>query len=423
MSSALAVASVTAVIRELLRDALIDHGVSTIVAGADVTAVAPDRISLGNSATEGLNLYCYGASPNQGWRNAEFPARNGDGARLTNRPLALDLHYLLTAYGNDDLHAEVLLGYGMHRLHEVPVLERDTIRSVLGQPTLLSGRLADSDLADQVEQVKITPAILAAEEISKLWTAFQASYRPSAAYRASVVLIRAEEPLRTPLPVLTRGGRDAVTGEEEGVVTTPGLVLPYPTLTAVRPPDRQPVVRLGDTVRLPGHHLDGTGHAVVFVHSRFDVTHSVAPDSVAGGEVTVTIPAGAAAAAAWPAGLYSVQVELTREGEDRTTNRLPLALAPTMDMGGVTVSTAGTTTTIDVPVAPEVRPGQTASLMVGQQEVPAEDHPTQTGTLTFLLEEEPGTHFVRLRVDGVESVLVDRTASPPEFDASQQVTI
>lgn len=424
MSSALAIASVTAVLREVLRDALVDHGVSTIVASADVTAVAPDRVAPGNSVPRGLNLYCYGVSPNPGWRNAELPSRNGDGARLTNPPLALDLHYLLTAYGAEDMHAEVLLGYAMHRLHEVPVLERATVRAILQDPGILAGRLADSDLADQVEQVKITPVEMSTEEISKLWAAFQSSYRPSAAYRASVVLITAEEPARTPLPVLTRGGRDTATGREEGVTVTPGLVLPYPTLTGVEPPNRQPVAQLGETLLLLGHHLDGTGHAVVFTHARFDVTHEVAPDAVSDDEVAVTVPGGVAAAADWPAGLYTVRLTLVRDGEDRATNSLPLALAPTMDVPGIVVSTVGVTTTLDVPVAPEVRTEQSASLVVGEREVVAEEHPAQTGMLSFEMEDAaPGTHLVRLRVDGVESVLVDRAVSPPEFDTSQQVTV
>jgi hypothetical protein len=35
----------------------------------------------------------------------------------------------------------------------------------------------------------------------------------------------------------------------------------------------------------------------------------------------------------------------------------------------------------------------------------------------------PGEYFVRLRVDGVDSLLVDRTVTPPQFDQSQKVVI
>jgi hypothetical protein len=422
MSSALAIASVTAVLRELLHDALVDHDVSAIVADAEVTAVAPDRVPLENGETGRLNLYLYGVTPNAGWRNVGLPSRNGLGERLTNAPLALDLHYLLTAYGAEDFHAEVLLGYAMQRLHEVPVLERATVRAILGQATILDGRLAEAGLGDQVEQIKLVPEAMGTEEISKLWTAFQASYRPSAAYRASVVLIEAEEPVRTALPVLTRGPRDAVTGAERGPVAVAGLVPPYPALTGIAPPDAQVVARLGDAVRLLGHHLDGADHAIVFTHARLDATREVAPDAVAAGEVAVTIPDDAPED--WPSGLYAVHVALTREGTARTTNALPLGLAPTIDVAGITVDTDGSTTTLEVPVAPEVWPGQRASLVVGQREVAAGEHAAPSDMLTFTLEDAaPGTHFVRLRVDGVESVLVDRSVTPPAFDLSQQVTI
>lgn len=422
MSSALAIASVTAVLREILQDALVDHAVSTIVAGADVTAVSPDQVAPGNSQPTGVNLFCYAVSTNQGWRNVGLPSRNGTGERLTNAPLALDLHYLVTAYGTDDFHAEVLLGHAMHRLHEVPVLERDTIRTILQDPGILAGHLAGSGLADQVELVKITPEVMSVEEISKLWTAIGGGYRPSAAYQASVVLIQAEEPVRTALPVLTRGRRDPLSGAEEGATVVPGLQVPYPSLDAAVPPGDRVVARLGESLELRGHHLDGTGHAVVFENPRFDLTHTVAPGSAAADLVEVTLPGGAPAD--WPVGLWTVRVTLTQAGEDRTTNTLALVLAPTIDAAGAVVNTVGSTTTIDLPVAPEVRPEQTASLIVGSREVAAQDHPASTGILTFEMEDaDPGPHFVRLRVDGVESVLVDRSVSPPEFDPTQQVTI
>jgi hypothetical protein len=34
-----------------------------------------------------------------------------------------------------------------------------------------------------------------------------------------------------------------------------------------------------------------------------------------------------------------------------------------------------------------------------------------------------GEHWLRLRVDGVDSVLVDRSVTPPVYDDTQKVTI
>src|SRR5262249_17931929 len=144
-----------------------------------------------------------------GWRNAGLPSRDGGGTRLTNPPLAVDLHYLVTAYGRRDLEAEVLLGYAMLLLHERPFLDRATIRKALSMmpldPTILPDAFRDppaAGLADQVESLKITWEAMDTEELSRLWSAMQAHYRPSAGYQVSVVLMEAVEPTVSPLPVL-----------------------------------------------------------------------------------------------------------------------------------------------------------------------------------------------------------------------------
>ena len=65
---------------------------------------------------------------------------------------------------------------------------------------------------------------------------------------------------------------------------------------------------------------------------------------------------------------------------------------------------------------PEVHPRQRVSLAVGSREVLAEAHPTQASSLTFrLLKAQAGQFLLRLRVDGVDSVLVNRAVQPPVF--------
>src|SRR2546423_14161932 len=103
MSNALAVAAVSAVLKDLLNNGLIDHDVSTAVGKPVVVSVLPpDRVTTGAKEAAQLNLFLYQVTPNPGWQNAGFPSRDDQGARLTNPPLALDLHYLLTAYGRND---------------------------------------------------------------------------------------------------------------------------------------------------------------------------------------------------------------------------------------------------------------------------------------------------------------------------------
>jgi hypothetical protein len=214
MSTALRIAAVTQVLKDLLNNGMIDHNVSDTVQGSiAITAWPPDKIetTLDKEITQ-LNIFMYQVTYNQGWRNVAQPAFNQQGERVSNPPLGIDLHYLLTAYGSHELHTDILLGYGMQILHERAVLDRDAIRRSIAPPSMFdSGSLPDSlkklstsELADQVEQIKITPEILSIEDISKLWAAFGAKYRPTAAYKVSVVLIESTKSIKQGLPVLKR---------------------------------------------------------------------------------------------------------------------------------------------------------------------------------------------------------------------------
>ena len=129
MSSPLAIAGVTAVLRDLLNDGLINHNVASVIGSSVKVSVGPpDQVVPANgSEASQLNLFLHQVTPNLGWRNEGLPSRGTSGReRLSNLPLALDLHYLVSAYSGGELHAEILLGYAMQLLHENPVLQRST---------------------------------------------------------------------------------------------------------------------------------------------------------------------------------------------------------------------------------------------------------------------------------------------------------
>src|SRR6266404_9156228 len=110
MSNALAIASVTAVLKDLLNNGLIDHDITSAVGNVTVSALSPDRIDTTSLNQQSqLNLFLYQVTPNAGWRNVGLPSRNANGDRTSNQPLALNLHYLLTAYGALEYHSEILL--------------------------------------------------------------------------------------------------------------------------------------------------------------------------------------------------------------------------------------------------------------------------------------------------------------------------
>ncbi|MDW8214595.1 MAG: DUF4255 domain-containing protein [Roseiflexaceae bacterium] len=191
MTSALAIAAVTAFLKSLLENGLVDEGVNASLGGdAVVSALPPDRITTGSDERPQLNLFLHQLTPHASLRSGE---RSGQRAML-----GLDLHYLLTAYGAQDLQIEILLGYAALVLHRMPVVHRNVLRDALamlasdehgGLPPPTLQALAGFDPDTQIERLEIYPQYLSGEELSKIWSPLQARYRPSLAYRVSMVTI------------------------------------------------------------------------------------------------------------------------------------------------------------------------------------------------------------------------------------------
>lgn len=442
MSSALAIASVTAVLKDLLDNALIDHSVSATVGGpVTVTAQSPGQVKPNDEGvvSRQLNLFLYHVTTNTGWSNVGLPSRDARGDRLTNPPLALDLYYLLTAYGKEDFEAEILLGYAMQRFHETPVLTRAAIRAALAQPGgpvtgvgLLPsalGALSASDLAEQVEQIKLTPQPLNVEEVSKLWSAFQTNYRPSVAYHISVVLVQTEGAVKSSLPVLRRGSDD------RGVAVRPDTNSPFPAIFSAEPATGQLAAVLGGVLVVKGQRLEAGTLAVVVHNPRLAAPLELTPlPGATAGEVRARLELDPATdASTFVAGVYTLALVLDRgTPQERTTNEVPFALAPRLPVPAAAgdppsieaARAADGTVTVTVRCRPEVLPAQRVTLVAGESEAPAQPHAARTNTLTFRFRQLPaGEYHVRLRVDGVESLLVDRAARPPAFDATQKVTV
>ncbi|GAC1656737.1 MAG: hypothetical protein NVS4B7_01030 [Ktedonobacteraceae bacterium] len=196
MNSALAIASVTAVLKNLLDNGLMHQSTTANMGDVIVSALPPDRIATGAEEHAQLNLYLYRLTPNSSWQRVGISSSQE--VREAVPSLALDLHYLLTAYGERDFQAEILLGYAIQLLLETPILTREAIRSALasvsagnagGAALATLAMLSASTLADQFQQVKISPEFLSTEDMSKLWSSLQTRSRLSVTYQASMVLI------------------------------------------------------------------------------------------------------------------------------------------------------------------------------------------------------------------------------------------
>src|SRR5262249_53185574 len=118
MSNALAIGAVTGALSNLLQN--VNQG--TGLSGVSITTQAPDRARNGKSGNQ-LNLFLYQVLPNAAWRNMDIPQRVRSGETAM-PPLALNLYYMLTAFGDgdDDLFGHLLLGHAMRIFYDHALL-------------------------------------------------------------------------------------------------------------------------------------------------------------------------------------------------------------------------------------------------------------------------------------------------------------
>jgi Pvc16 N-terminal domain len=416
VSNALGIAATSAVLRDLLNNGLIDASVGDVT----VSAQSPDKVKLDGEEKSQLNLFLYRVSENQGWRNVGLPAVDSAAkSRLSNPPLALDLHYLLTAYGAADFQSEILLGYGMQVLHENAVIDRQAIRDTLAPGPVTGGvlppalqTLTAAEIADQVEQLKITPETLSSDEISKLWPAFGAHYRPTAAYLVSVVLIEGRRTTRPALPVRLR--------------QLFALPLREPQIESVAADDGKQIVSTSSLV-VEGHRL---------VHDPMEVLVGGLPATITDKSDTrlaVSLPAGLRA------GVQSVRVE--HQLDFRTPNEphrgfesnvaafvlLPvfgsLSLSPAPS--GPSPYTGSATLTITPVPAREQRIvlllNRTSPAVPPSYAFTAGTRASDVAPVVVPLENVArGEYFVRVQVDGAESPL-DLDPSSVDFGPKETI--
>jgi hypothetical protein len=282
--------------------------------------------------------------------------------------------------------------------------------------------LFTSELAEQVEQIKIVPETLNTEEISRMWSAFQAHYRPTAAYQASVVLIESKQSIKTALPVAER------------------QVHVYPFNNLVIEEIRSQV-KAGDPIEinkpiLPGQNLVLMGHGFSADNVLVDIDGIEAtPAEVSPDQIILAIPAGL------KPGVHGVRVIHSEDmGKPEMPHRLfesnvaAFVLRPVIDAASITF-TAGPGDdpidgTVEFIVDPPVGDSQSVVLILNEL-APAASPPVASSGASYSfmapsrLNVSPppdppdstqifaipirgvnaGTYLMRVQIDGAESPL------------------
>lgn len=306
MSNSLAIAAVSQLIVEQVGGSLPDFlGINKFI------TVGPPQLMREGRTDPQINLFLYQLNPDAAWRNQVPPNKPQASYPL----LALKLHYLVTAFGNenDDIAAHRMLGAVMLQFHNHPVL------SIQGT----AKDIADSHLADQYESVRLTLQPLSLDEATKLWSGFQSPYRLSVAYEASVILIESGKPARSAPPVLNRGGSSDSGFDASTLGAEPTIQMIDRPFGLSGPQLAPPATAtwIQDELVLVGQNLDHPDLRIVFSHPKLKsryiakVTGAIEQSS---SRLRVRLPHG----------LTTVEEDLSKSLNDM--ENAPV-IAPTMD--------------------------------------------------------------------------------------------
>jgi len=411
VSNYLAVATVTATLQRILQAAVQED-----VDGLRVTTLPPGQIGNGTPET-GINLFLYQVSRNAALKNTDTLSNRTKGSPVR-RQAVLDLHYMISFYGNEtELEPQRLLGSVIRTFSDRPVLLPDVIQATIADSSFRF--LADSTLADQVQQVTITPVDLSLDDLSKVWsTFFQAPYRLSVTYKVTMVTIEGEDSLKKAMPVRDRGF---------------GGIFPFPAQPVVE----QVASELGNLepiVATTTLHIIGKQLQNAITHVRLGGFEAV-PSSV--GDSQIIVPLTAFAIDSLRAGVQGLQVihrQRTPSQPERLcaleSNAIPIVLRPTIQQADLTnlqgqgdeLRSAILTIQTDMMVGMKQRvvlvmnEWSIAQPMGYQFE--ATPRTADTHAIAIPIQAvKSGAYLLRLQVDGAESLLsIDLDPNSPTFN-------
>lgn len=410
--NSLAIASVTAVLRQLIQSAVSAHEADE-VSNVSVTSVSPGGQGL---PTTGVNVYLLQVTPNAAARASDAPTRRSDGT-LVHRPrVAFDLHYLLSFHGVEDtLEPQRLLGITTAFLNAQPLLSRGVVTDCL--QLVLSGGpaysfLAGSDLVDQPERVRLTMEELSLESLSKVWSVFfQTRHVLSVMYCVGPVFIEVDEAPTIARPVQVRN----IYVRAEGTLR----------LTAIEPTDADAIIQTGTRIALLGTGLASDDVRVVFG----DHEVVLALDDIRPDRIELVMPA------AVPAGVSTARVvHRMPMGSPPTphrgveSNMLAFVLRPRLLTATALAVPGPALTAVRVRLEPAVTARQAVTLILS--EAPpggrsfafsaasrAPNSPALAEVVVAVRDIPPGTWTVRVLIDGIENAVpsgeVPRTVVSP----------
>ncbi|XGW00358.1 MAG: DUF4255 domain-containing protein [Leptolyngbya sp. BL-A-14] len=412
MSNYLAIATITATLQRILQ-----ASIQGDVDGARVTTLQPRQIGNGTPET-GINLFLYHVKRNNAFGNVDT-ATHRVKANVVKRQTALDLHYIVSCYGNEtELEPQRLLGSVVRIFNDRPTVALDVVQATIADPSFRF--LAEADLTEQIQQLNICPLDLSLDDLSKVWSVFfQAPYLLSAIYKVTVVMIEGEESLPKALPV-----RDRKLG---GVAAFPHQ--PIVEQVHAQTGKLDPVLS-NSTLIIRGRNLEGTSTLIRIGEAQ------IVPSQCSSSQLTASlmgIPPGML-----QAGVQGLQVihqiplgtTFTEGTSNVESNSAPFVLRPTIEQVRFNSQTRPgddyCTGMLSVRVDVRVGMKQRVILILNEWSIDtalayqfaAMPRDVETDTIEIPIEKvKPGDYLLRLQIDGAESILeVDTDPASATFD-------
>ena len=386
MSNFFAIATVTAAISNILQ------GIRQDVAGTTITS-KPLDVSNSDAPSNRLNVFLYRVTPNIAYKNSNLPTYNYGGDLVHSPVIAIDLHYLLTAYGaqNDDLMAHQILASAMRIMEENTVLTKKIIRETVASVSKLTSGDKSSDLANQIENVRLSFSNISLEEIGNIWSSSQTNYRLSAMYQASVILLESSK-----VPKL------APTVSNRMLYVMP---ITEPFIEAIEPQ----IVEYGPKakIRIIGRNLKSD---IIRINFDNNISHEPGDDDIVNADaISIKVPEGLAV------GLRQVQVVkpmkmgFPRKEHEKafSSNTVPFILCPNIVSLSSQEMTRGGNLTITF--LPRANPADDISILIGNKVIKAPTRPDDSPPIGEVIvkvpeDTKPDMYVVRIRINNIDSL-------------------
>ncbi|MEI8022130.1 MAG: DUF4255 domain-containing protein, partial [Schlesneria sp.] len=400
------------------------------------------------SSSKRLNLYLFLTTPNAAFRNMDVNP-NGQPRREDAPALALQLHYLLTPFVEDDAKEEAdhrLLGVAKQVLQDNSVLSPEYIRE-----STAGNNPDEFDLHRQKERVRILWQPMQPDEMSKLWTLFsQTPYRHSEVYVVTPILIDSSRRSKVVAPVLSRGtvqpdGRDF--GVYVGTELAPVITRIYYGDMRTNLPAFVSAVS-GDVISIAGQRIDRAVSVVIYteVYSEDGTTtlreietfhpekSDYRPDKADNRLLFVQLNPNAN----WISGRLLLAVTfISARGDLSSCKMVPIDIAPeiVVSAGGASALTLTENgrniliVTLKHPLRPKAEPILNLVSLDNQQPPgpirsdPSSSHASPLSLVFNLPNRTHGKYRLSISVDGIESRFVKRNGLGFEFDPQLEIEL